>query len=148
MSEDVFMAADRDGHSASANPLYALSALLRCKAGEPLPEWLHAALAGMALATMRLQQEHWDEREQRGAGARAIAKLPAALGFTRNGWNAFDDQASRNEGAWTALDARYLEAAYESREAAIQHLADETGVSRSTIFGRIKKAKDSGQSRG
>src|SRR4051794_4147837 len=147
-TEPAFTEADRDAYAESkGNPLYALSAMLHSQPGQPLPDWLHAAMQKLARGALDLEREHWNDRGNPKATDRALKKLPAALGFVRRGWSAFHDQAERNEAAWTALDANYFAGMYGNRESAYNRLREETKQSRSTILAKIAKARKSGLSR-
>ena len=140
-----FVDAFREAYEASdRNPLYALSAFTLCPAETPLPAWIRDAVGEMAMAVLRLERDHWNSKITATQAAKA---LPAAMGFVRDGWNAFKDAAASNEGAWVALDAHYFEARMGCRESAISHLMAERNEARSTVFEKIKKAKDRGLSK-
>jgi hypothetical protein len=138
------VAINREAYEASSNPLYALRAFMSCRRDMPLPKWVDDALRGMARAALNLGREHWNNRIE---ADKAAQQLPAAFGFVRPGWNAFTDQAARNEAAWTAFDVNFLTATLGKKEAAVAQIMEERGESRSTVFGKIKKAKKSGLSR-
>ena len=148
MNEATSIEAFREAYEASGrNPIYALHALILCPRDVPLPTWVRDAMGRIADAVLELDSEYWARRDDPKAASDAVRRLLAALGFTKQGWNAFADQASRNEGAWTALDARWLAAAYGNRKEAIGHICDESGKSRTTVYDKIALAKRSGLSK-
>jgi hypothetical protein len=140
-----FIEAFRQAYEATSNPLYALSAFGFCQAGEPLPAWIDAAIGKMATAALKLGKQH---AESKITPRQAADALPAAMGFRRDGWNAFDDFTKANEATWVAQSASYFEAIMGGKEAAIAQLMQERNEARSTVFNKIKVAKDRGLSKG
>ena len=123
---------------------------------QPLPEWVNSYLLRVAqeLADLSARLEHQETSVSQGAGppiasARATELVPAALGLTRPGWNAFTAfRAQRRDN----VDMHYLDFfsshLRKSKTALIQELADMRGIEDTRVVRRrISKTRKSRRTR-
>ena len=146
--DDFTKAAWATAFDETSNPIYALHGALHAwKRGQRAPDWVEQELGRMALAMLAIAAEYQRGPRDKKAPERALAKVPAAIGLSRSGWNAFVAAAKDNDKTWTALDYGYA-GRFEHKENFRAELVGKWNkVSPSQVRKRVKSAKKLGLAR-